>query len=143
MFEIFSNPYADHCPVQRTTLSTKCAELDQEVPQQLGVSRAILDNVIFCHQEENNWPLGEPSSLKKKFDDIFESARYQKAVDNLKSTRKDLATDNRVAQAQLEGLKTDKQRAEGVSKLFDVLIVLIIIIHRSKKKCTHFRMSLK
>lgn len=57
------------------TISAKCAELDADVPNHLGVSRAILDNVIFCHQEESNWPLSEPSILKKKFDDIFASTK--------------------------------------------------------------------
>ena len=56
-------------------LSTKCADLDTEIPRLLGVSKAILDNVIFCHQEESNWPLSEPATLKKKFDDIFEATR--------------------------------------------------------------------
>ena len=60
---------------KRTSLSTKCAALDEEVPKQLGVSKAILENVIFCHQEESNWPLSEPAALKKKFDDIFEIGR--------------------------------------------------------------------
>lgn len=50
---------------QRRTLSTKCAELDEELPIQLGVSKAILENVIFCHQEDSNWPLSEPAALKK------------------------------------------------------------------------------
>jgi DNA repair protein RAD50 len=49
--------------------------MDEEVPLLLGVSRAILENVIFCHQEESNWPLSEPSALKKKFDDIFEATK--------------------------------------------------------------------
>jgi DNA repair protein RAD50 len=56
-------------------ISTKCAEIDSEVPQLLGVSKAVLDNVIFCHQEESYWPLAEGSVLKKKFDDIFEATR--------------------------------------------------------------------
>lgn len=60
---------------QRGTISTKCSELDEEIPRLLGVSRSILENVIFCHQEESNWPLSEPASLKKKFDDIFEATR--------------------------------------------------------------------
>ena len=59
---------------KRQTLSTKCAALDEEIPSQLGVSKAILQNVIFCHQEESNWPLSEPAALKKKFDDIFEAS---------------------------------------------------------------------
>lgn len=59
---------------KRQSLSTKCANIDEEVPAQLGVSKAILQNVIFCHQEESNWPLSEPAALKKKFDDIFEAS---------------------------------------------------------------------
>ncbi len=35
--------------------STRCADLDSEIPVQLGVSRAVLENVIFVHQEESNW----------------------------------------------------------------------------------------
>lgn len=61
--------------LQRNTISTKCSEMDEEVPLLLGVSRAILENVIFCHQEESNWPLSEPAALKKKFDDIFEATK--------------------------------------------------------------------
>jgi len=49
--------------------------MDIEIPQLLGVSKAILDNVIFCHQEDSYWPFSEPSNLKKKFDDIFEATR--------------------------------------------------------------------
>jgi DNA repair protein RAD50 len=56
-------------------ISTKCAEMDSEIPQLLGVSKAVLENVIFCHQEDSYWPLSEPSVLKKKFDEIFEATR--------------------------------------------------------------------
>ena len=49
--------------------------MDSEIPQLLGVSKAVLENVIFCHQEDSYWPLAEPSALKKKFDDIFEATR--------------------------------------------------------------------
>jgi DNA repair protein RAD50 len=50
--------------------------MDEEVPLLLGVSKAILENVIFCHQEDSSWPLSEPSALKKKFDDIFEATKW-------------------------------------------------------------------
>jgi len=49
--------------------------MDAEIPQLLGVSKAVLENVIFCHQEDSYWPLAEPAALKKKFDDIFEATR--------------------------------------------------------------------
>jgi len=41
----------------------------------LGVSKAVLDNVIFCHQEEANWPLSEGKAVKQRFDDIFAATR--------------------------------------------------------------------
>ena len=80
----------------RATISTRCAELDQEMPLLLGVSRAILENVIFCHQEEASWPLAEPAALKKKFDDIFEAVRYTKALDAVRALRKQRLQDARV-----------------------------------------------
>ncbi|PWZ03080.1 putative RAD50-DNA repair protein [Testicularia cyperi] len=99
---------------RRGTLSTKCSELDEEIPRLLGVSRSILENVIFCHQEESNWPLAEPASLKKKFDDIFEATRYTKALDNIKSLRKDRTNQLKVDKASLEGLRVDKERADTI-----------------------------
>lgn len=50
--------------------------MDREIPALMGVSKAILENVIFAHQDEANWPLQDPSTLKKKFDDIFSATRY-------------------------------------------------------------------
>ncbi|SNX82468.1 probable RAD50 - DNA repair protein [Melanopsichium pennsylvanicum] len=99
---------------KRGTLSTKCSELDEEIPRLLGVSKSILENVIFCHQEDSNWPLAEPASLKKKFDDIFEATRYTKALDNIKSLRKDRTNQLKVDKAALEGLKVDKDRADTI-----------------------------
>jgi DNA repair protein RAD50 len=49
--------------------------MDTEIPNLLGVSKAVLDNVIFCHQEDSYWPLAEASVLKKKFDEIFEASK--------------------------------------------------------------------
>ncbi|ERS96636.1 hypothetical protein HMPREF1624_06845 [Sporothrix schenckii ATCC 58251] len=73
---------------ERTGLSTKVGELDELVPNYLGVSSAILDAVIFCHQDESLWPMSEPAALKKRFDEIFEAMKYTKAIDNLKVVRK-------------------------------------------------------
>ena len=73
---------------ERTSLSSRVAELDLVMPQRLGVSKAILDSVIFCHQDESLWPMSEPSVLKKKFDEIFEALKYTKAIDNIKQLRK-------------------------------------------------------
>lgn len=62
--------------LQKVCLSYRCADMDREIPALMGVSKAILENVIFVHQDEANWPLQDSSTLKKKFDDIFSATRY-------------------------------------------------------------------
>jgi DNA repair protein RAD50 len=73
---------------EETTISSRVAELDQLIPQYLGVSKAILDSVIFCHQDDSLWPMSAPTVLKKKFDEIFEAQKYTKAIENIKVIRK-------------------------------------------------------
>ena len=43
----------------KTSYTHKCGELDKTVPIMIGVSRAVLESVIFCHQEDSSWPLQE------------------------------------------------------------------------------------
>ena len=97
---------------KRGVISTKCAEMDAEIPQLLGVSKAVLENVIFCHQEDSYWPLAEPSILKKKFDDIFEATRYTKALDNIKSLRKDRMAELKAEKERLISLSREKQHLD-------------------------------
>ena len=40
--------------------------------------QAILENVIFVHQEDSNWPLADGQTLKRNFDDIFAATKYTK-----------------------------------------------------------------
>uniref|UniRef100_A0A0N5APQ3 SMC_N domain-containing protein n=1 Tax=Syphacia muris TaxID=451379 RepID=A0A0N5APQ3_9BILA len=54
----------------------------------LGVPAAILEYVVFCHQEESTWPLDEPKKLKERFDEIFQVTSYVKAIDELKKIQK-------------------------------------------------------
>ncbi|KAL1922188.1 uncharacterized protein VTP21DRAFT_9727 [Calcarisporiella thermophila] len=97
---------------EHVALGSRCAELDADLPHFLGVSRAILDNVIFCHQEESNWPLSEPSVLKKKFDEIFSSIRYTKAYDSIRTVRKEMVQELKLDQQKLDFLQVDRKRAD-------------------------------
>ncbi|KAI0755004.1 AAA domain-containing protein [Daedaleopsis nitida] len=101
---------------KRGVISTKCAEMDTEIPHLLGVSKAVLENVIFCHQEESYWPLSEPAALKKKFDDIFEATKYTKALNNIKDLRKERMADLKAESARLESLALEKQHADKLKK---------------------------
>lgn len=99
----------------RNTLSTRSLELDTQVPLYLGVPKAILEYVIFCHQEDSLWPLSEPSNLKKKFDEIFQAMKFTKALDNLKGIKKDMSVDIKLLKQSVEHLKVDKDRSKVMS----------------------------
>ena len=51
------------------------------------VSKAMLESVVFAHQDESLWPLGDAQGLKKRFDDLFASTKYAKALDALRKLR--------------------------------------------------------
>jgi DNA repair protein RAD50 len=101
---------------ERTVISQRVGELDTIVPQYLGVSSAVLENVIFCHQEDSLWPMSEPAALKKKFDEIFEALKYTKAIDNLKKLRKAQATELAVLKVHEEQDKANKDKGQKVEK---------------------------
>jgi DNA repair protein RAD50 len=42
-------------PQEQKDMSRRCGDLDRETAYHFGVSKAVLDSVIFCHQEESNW----------------------------------------------------------------------------------------
>ncbi|KAI9043370.1 MRX complex DNA-binding subunit [Aspergillus affinis] len=101
---------------ERTAISSRVAELDQIMPQYLGVSKAILDSVIFCHQDESLWPMSEPSVLKKKFDEIFEAIKYTKAIDNIKALRKKQNEELAKYKIMEQHAKEDKEKADKAEK---------------------------
>ncbi|XP_024985051.1 DNA repair protein RAD50 isoform X2 [Cynara cardunculus var. scolymus] len=96
---------------EKVCLSYRCADMDREIPALMGVSKAILENVIFVHQDEANWPLQDSSTLKKKFDDIFSATRYTKALEIIKKLHKDQAQEIKLSQKDLEKLQLLKDAA--------------------------------
>ena len=81
----------------------------------------MLENVIFCHQEDSYWPLSEPATLKKKFDDIFEATRYTKALDAIKNLRKERVAELKVEKERLQSLANEKGHADKLrSKISDL-----------------------
>lgn len=106
----------DEATGKRVTLSHKCGELDKQLPSLLGISKAILDHVIFCHQEDSSWPLSENSALKKRFDEIFDSTRYSKAIGIFKQTEKDMNAKVKDLKAEMAGLKSHQHAAHGFRK---------------------------
>ncbi|KAJ7404693.1 DNA repair protein RAD50 [Pitangus sulphuratus] len=96
------------------SLSSKCAEIDREMISALGVSKSVLNNVIFCHQEESNWPLSEGKALKQKFDEIFSATRYIKALEALRQVRLKQGLKVKECQTELKYLKQNKEKAQEI-----------------------------
>lgn len=95
----------------KEAISYRCADIDRLVPQLMGVSKAVLENVIFVHQEDSNWPLAEGLVLKKKFDDIFAATKYTKALETLRKLRTEKTQEVKQFTLQLAHLKTHKDTA--------------------------------
>ena len=95
-------------------MSHKCSELDRQIPLLLGVPRPVLEHVVFCHQEDSSWPLQEGAVLKKRFDEIFDSTRYAKALDAVAKSKKETSLKVKDLTATLEGLKAHLHAAEGL-----------------------------
>ncbi|XP_048091405.1 DNA repair protein RAD50 [Alosa alosa] len=102
---------------EKVSISSKCAEIDREMVAGLGVSKAILTNVIFCHQEDSNWPLSEGKALKQKFDDIFAATKYIKVLETLRQLRLKQSSVVRECQTELQYLKQNKEKAQEISDL--------------------------
>nr|CAH7766426.1 unnamed protein product [Callosobruchus chinensis] len=90
-------------------ISGRCVDADNFCCNSLSVSKSILTNVLFCHQENSFWPLDEPKKLKEKFDEIFEAVKYNKYIEFV---RKDIKT------RQLE-LKVIREKVETKRRIKD------------------------
>ena len=97
---------------QQIALSHKCADMKKVVPELMGVSHAILNNVIFCHQEDANWPLAEAKKLKEKFDEIFATSRWSKSLQNINQYRKSLNLRSKDLKNDLIKYETYKENAD-------------------------------
>lgn len=81
-------------------ISGRVEDINANMCDFMGVSKAIINNVIFCHQEDSNWPLDEGKKLKEKFDAIFGTTEYNKTINRIINIRKNYAA--RLAETQGE-----------------------------------------
>ncbi|XP_065919154.1 DNA repair protein RAD50.L-like [Dysidea avara] len=96
---------------QKKKITSRCAEIDLEMARHLGVSKAVLNNVLFCHQEDSYWPLSEGKALKTKFDEIFASTRYSKALENVRKFQQEQSQMCKEFKVDLQHLKKHREKA--------------------------------
>ncbi|XP_050464674.1 DNA repair protein RAD50 [Cataglyphis hispanica] len=90
---------------KKTSITNRCADVDAELSVALGVSKSILNYVIFCHQDELNWPFDQGKALKERFDEIFDSTKFNKALETISKLYKELQGDIRTLNAEKQTFK--------------------------------------
>lgn len=84
-----------------------CAEIDKQITELLGVSKAVLENVIFCHQESSLWPFGDNSTLKEIFDELFDTSKFSKLTENVTQLGKDYEKKKREQKVEKDLIEKD------------------------------------
>ncbi|GJX50617.1 hypothetical protein Tco_0277462, partial [Tanacetum coccineum] len=105
--------------MQKVCLSYRCADMDREIPALMGVSKAILENVIFVHQDEANWPLQWQCFscttgrliIKANYNTYNKVNQYTKALEVIKKLHKEQAQEIKLSQKDLEKLQLLKDAA--------------------------------
>lgn len=90
---------------EETTVSLKASDMDNSMPLLMGLSKALIDSVVFCHQDENNWVLDDLAKVKARFDDLLETSRYTKALGALSKAKKEQDDAIKLCTTQLQAAK--------------------------------------
>ncbi|KAH8376220.1 hypothetical protein KR200_003386 [Drosophila serrata] len=107
------------------SLSGRTADIDLAISDFMGVSKAIINNVLLCHQEDSSWPLDEAKKLKEKFDAIFGITEYNKALDKIIKMRKEAMDELKVMEANMKHVAYLKQEME----------IRTLALQKAQQKC--------
>ncbi|KAI5190977.1 DNA repair protein RAD50 [Nematocida minor] len=132
---------------EKRMICNKLSEVDNEVPLLLGTTPAVLENVIFVHQEESTWPLGDSSVVKKKMDGIFSSSRFIKALDALTVLKKEKTSELKILSCKYETLQQRTQNKhvieQRIARIIERLSVIKNISDLAKDKLKNAQIDLK
>ena len=103
----------------QVSINKNCAEMDKQIPILMGVSNSILDYVIFWHQEDSLWPFSDQGNLKKIFDEIFQTAKYTKALEEMRKMKKKFNSYAKEYQKELELIKKDFEQYTHLKENFN------------------------
>ncbi|XP_030560442.1 DNA repair protein RAD50 [Drosophila novamexicana] len=111
------------------SLSFRGINTDVAVSDFMGVSKAIINSVLFCHQEDASWPLDEAKKLKEKFDAIFGITEYNKALDRIIKLRKTAMEELKVMEANMKFLEHLKKEMDEKT----------LSLEQAQKKCEEIK----
>ncbi|GMS81226.1 hypothetical protein PENTCL1PPCAC_3401, partial [Pristionchus entomophagus] len=99
-------------------ISSKTIDFKAEMLIHLGIPdyKAILENVVFCNQENSTWNFRSLRAENPKFDDIFQLTGFVKFVEKGRNRLKELIETYSLARADFEGalaIQGEKQIAQA------------------------------
>lgn len=120
------------------------------------MTKAVLENIVFCHQDESLWPFAESAHLKAIFDEMFETKQVTKVTELLWEKQKEMGKfvrENNKSQEYMKRLndESNKRRSkalkemEKISKESEALLPLknkisqmkeILVVKESEQKET-------
>lgn len=92
---------------EMVTIGHTCTEIDKQMPELLGLSKAVIENVVLCHQEDSLWPFSDNMTLKKVFDDLFDTTKVTKFAEQVKAVIKEKKKHLRDSKYQVDLAKRD------------------------------------
>lgn len=81
-------------------------------------NQAILNNVILCHQEHNQWCMGDSSTVKQIFDKIFGCERYKKETKHIEAEMKNCKSELILSEKEMA---YDKEKVSVKMRLLERL----------------------
>ncbi|CAH2016481.1 unnamed protein product [Acanthoscelides obtectus] len=104
---------------QTNYISARCEDADDFCCNSLGVSRSILNHVLFCHQENSYWPLDQPEKVEEQFDEIFETVKYNKYIDFVRQDIKNKQLELKVLEQKVETKRIINEEVEKCRAKFE------------------------
>lgn len=89
---------------------------------------------MFCHQEDSSWPLQESAALKKRFDDIFDSTKYSKALKAFRDTEKEYIAKAKNLEVDVASIASHRHAAKGFRAELQEQHDRIDVLTENKKK---------
>ncbi|EDO08553.1 AAA domain family protein [Babesia bovis T2Bo] len=123
-----------------SNLGMKMSDIDTSLPSMMGLSRALIDSVVVCHQDESNWALDDLSKFKSKFDDLLETSRYTKALTALQKEKKE---QNEAIKREMIKLEYAKAQITQVAELKNQFKSNADNIEQSKERLALLESELK
>lgn len=92
-------------------------DVNIKVPRMLEVNKSVIENVMFCHQEHSTWPFSDNATLKKIFDDLFDTKKNVKRIENLRKNSTELK--GKLSKARYEVEVTQRELENKKKVLFE------------------------